>query len=218
MILSNTFQLADDISSGAALADPTRLNAFALVTHADLKKFQFHYWFAFPAVVEPPVAAYSGLHPLPHLLAPDQVSTTELFRSFADIGPDPRGDECCRARCPGVLCFGPKRRIRRSRSCRRQRRQTAIVRAMPRQHIISNVHSVLAPLSAVLDVPAHEPVRLASFHACAIRFPLQLVVGFVDPSGSGEYPGWPLRTLISLLHATCCKDKVRAHNCSIGHG
>lgn len=51
----------DDIVSGAALADTSLLNRFALFTYADLKKFKFYYWFGFPALkgggIETPTSA-----------------------------------------------------------------------------------------------------------------------------------------------------------------
>ena len=34
--------------------DTLDLNPFLLVTFADLKKYVYHYWFAFPAVVQKP--------------------------------------------------------------------------------------------------------------------------------------------------------------------
>ncbi|XP_078728562.1 ubiquitin-like modifier-activating enzyme ATG7 [Lampetra fluviatilis] len=41
------------VTSGAALQDPTLLNQFVLLTFADLKKYHFYYWFAFPALCFP---------------------------------------------------------------------------------------------------------------------------------------------------------------------
>jgi len=43
----------EDVQSGAAIRDPSKLSRFLLVTFADLKSFQFHYWFAFPALKPP---------------------------------------------------------------------------------------------------------------------------------------------------------------------
>lgn len=56
-------KLRNDIFSGRAIQDCTLLNRFFLVSYADLKKWQFHYWFAFPALVLQPLPTCSGLQP-----------------------------------------------------------------------------------------------------------------------------------------------------------
>ncbi|KAG9294887.1 hypothetical protein G9A89_003227 [Geosiphon pyriformis] len=43
-----------DIISGKAIENPWLLNRFLLVTFADLKKYKYHYWFAFPALMSDP--------------------------------------------------------------------------------------------------------------------------------------------------------------------
>eukprot|EP01147_Barroeca_monosierra_P011129 gene11129-3189_t len=43
--------IAESITSGRALSDNTLLSQLFLVTFADLKKYNFYYWFAFPALV-----------------------------------------------------------------------------------------------------------------------------------------------------------------------
>eukprot|EP00051_Salpingoeca_urceolata_P020276 m.302915 g.302915 ORF g.302915 m.302915 type:complete len:694 (-) comp19583_c3_seq2:219-2300(-) len=42
-------QIWDDICSGVAIKEPWRLSRFLLVTFANLKKYHFFYWFAFPS-------------------------------------------------------------------------------------------------------------------------------------------------------------------------
>eukprot|EP00039_Didymoeca_costata_P001914 m.56210 g.56210 ORF g.56210 m.56210 type:complete len:686 (-) comp11025_c0_seq2:1628-3685(-) len=42
-------QIWQDIKSGEALKNPSLLNRFVLFTFANLKKFQYRYWFGFPA-------------------------------------------------------------------------------------------------------------------------------------------------------------------------
>jgi len=57
----------DNIANESALKNPSLLTPFLLVTYADLKKYKFYYWFAWPALrfenydvtTSPPVAAVS---------------------------------------------------------------------------------------------------------------------------------------------------------------
>lgn len=50
-IISQAVQnLRDDVESGRVEENPERLNRFVLITFADLKKYKFIYWFAFPTI------------------------------------------------------------------------------------------------------------------------------------------------------------------------
>ncbi|KAF3960489.1 hypothetical protein CMV_014807 [Castanea mollissima] len=51
----------DDIHSGKAVEDSAVLSRFLLISFADLKKWTFHYWFAFPALVLDPPATLVDL-------------------------------------------------------------------------------------------------------------------------------------------------------------
>ncbi|XP_050224241.1 ubiquitin-like modifier-activating enzyme atg7 isoform X2 [Mercurialis annua] len=56
MLKKEADKIWDDIRSGKALEDCALLSRFLLISFADLKKWSFHYWFAFPALVlDPPV-------------------------------------------------------------------------------------------------------------------------------------------------------------------
>ncbi|XP_024993110.1 ubiquitin-like modifier-activating enzyme atg7 [Cynara cardunculus var. scolymus] len=53
----------EDIRSGKAEEDSSVLLRFLLISFADLKKFNFYYWFAFPALVLDPPATLVNLRP-----------------------------------------------------------------------------------------------------------------------------------------------------------
>ncbi|KAK9088840.1 hypothetical protein Scep_027922 [Stephania cephalantha] len=53
----------DDIQSGKAEEESAVLSRFLLISFADLKKWTFHYWFAFPALVLDPPATLTDLRP-----------------------------------------------------------------------------------------------------------------------------------------------------------
>lgn len=53
----------EDIHSGKAEENSTLLSRFLIISFADLKKWSFHYWFAFPALVLDPPAILTNLKP-----------------------------------------------------------------------------------------------------------------------------------------------------------
>ncbi|XP_078597053.1 ubiquitin-like modifier-activating enzyme ATG7 [Branchiostoma floridae x Branchiostoma japonicum] len=50
LIDSAAQKIWEDITSGAAIQNPSLLTRFLLLTFADLKKYYYYYWFAFPAL------------------------------------------------------------------------------------------------------------------------------------------------------------------------
>lgn len=50
LLLEEGGRVVDRIKNGQVLKDPSTLNRFVLLLHADLKKYLFRYWFAFPAL------------------------------------------------------------------------------------------------------------------------------------------------------------------------
>lgn len=53
----------EDIHTGKAMEDSSVLSRFLLISFADLKKWSFHYWFAFPALLLDPPATLVDLRP-----------------------------------------------------------------------------------------------------------------------------------------------------------
>lgn len=56
----------DDIISGKAVEDCSLLSRFLVISFADLKKWTFNYWFAFPALMLDPPATVVNLKPASH--------------------------------------------------------------------------------------------------------------------------------------------------------
>ncbi|KAG6554409.1 hypothetical protein Mapa_004326 [Marchantia paleacea] len=64
LLKSAVQQIWEDIQSGKAEEDSNVLNRFLLISFADLKKWSFLYWFAFPAIVLTPSATASSCRPV----------------------------------------------------------------------------------------------------------------------------------------------------------
>lgn len=66
-------QIWEDIHSGKAEEDSNVLNRFLLISFADLKKWSFLYWFAFPAIVLTPSATVSSCTPVSMAFSEEEV-------------------------------------------------------------------------------------------------------------------------------------------------
>jgi ubiquitin-like modifier-activating enzyme ATG7 len=63
----------EDICSGRAEEDPSVLLRFLVISYADLKKWGFFYWCAFPALVLDPPATLLNLKPASEAFNSDEV-------------------------------------------------------------------------------------------------------------------------------------------------
>lgn len=72
----------EDIQNGKALEDTAVLSRFLLISFADLKKWSFHYWFAFPALVLDPPATLVNLKPASQAFSVEEAES--LSAAFND--------------------------------------------------------------------------------------------------------------------------------------
>ncbi|PIK52991.1 putative ubiquitin-like modifier-activating enzyme ATG7-like [Apostichopus japonicus] len=71
-------QIWDDIKSGKAITEPFLLSRFMLLTFCDLKKYHYHYWFAFPALVTPePVTVHKPAQRITDVFTSNQVKSLQ---------------------------------------------------------------------------------------------------------------------------------------------
>ena len=84
------------ITSGEAITKPELLSRFLLLTYADLKKFVFHYWFAFPAFTHSSPFTIDSSFSKPLAVLKSKSFMNELITSF---------DIFCREcdKCPGYF-------------------------------------------------------------------------------------------------------------------
>ncbi|KAL9250109.1 Ubiquitin-like modifier-activating enzyme atg7-like protein, partial [Drosera capensis] len=75
LLMAEAQKIWDDIHSGAAEKDPVLLSRFLLVTFADLKRWNFHYWFAFPALILHPPATVVNLKPAAKWFTPEEAES-----------------------------------------------------------------------------------------------------------------------------------------------
>lgn len=75
LLIKEAQKVWDDICSGRAIEDGRLLNRFFLISYADLKKWRFFYWFAFPALVLNPPATSSRLQPASKVFSPEEAAS-----------------------------------------------------------------------------------------------------------------------------------------------
>lgn len=78
----------DSIISGAAIRDPCLLNNFLLLSYSDLKKYNFYYWFAFPALLPDEPATVATISPAGKSFTSDELGDlAKAYDTF--IGGNP---------------------------------------------------------------------------------------------------------------------------------
>ncbi|KAL2866353.1 putative autophagy ubiquitin-activating enzyme ApgG [Aspergillus lucknowensis] len=159
----------DAINDGTIYSCPSLLSSFVILSYADLKRYRFHYWFAFPALhSEPPWAPIGTAN---EGADPSSVGTKHAHLKYLPSTETGTLSDSVQEWAQGV-----------------DSRQRGFFLA--RRVSSSNDNKVswkVAPLSGYED----GFFEGAAFEDCFICF--------VDPSNYDEAPGWMLRNLLIIV-------------------
>ncbi|XP_047125819.1 ubiquitin-like modifier-activating enzyme ATG7 isoform X1 [Hydra vulgaris] len=139
-------QIIEDIKSGVAFENTSLLNRFLVLTFADLKRYDFYYWFAFPALNIKEHINIVSINPITAIYNETEIYSLEkAYDSLRDrVGHDP-------------FAFILKK------------------------------------------VGTEFESGLLSDWDQFYDGPVNVVLGFSDPSTMSENPGWPLRNLLTCI-------------------
>lgn len=85
-------KLLEDIKTGKAVKDPSLLVAFTLITFADLKKYKFYYWFAFPTIVPKTKIIAKSTNKVKDIFSKNQVEQLhKLYETHCQKDPTQKG-------------------------------------------------------------------------------------------------------------------------------
>ncbi|KAG2420579.1 hypothetical protein HFD88_000191 [Aspergillus terreus] len=183
----------DAINDGTIFSCPSLLSSFIVLSYADLKKYKFHYWFAFPALHSDPswspLGAASdksadGNAPARTLSSEESSTLVEAVQTWSySVDARQRGFFLAR-KCP------------RDGSQSRTHGQAGGEGAEGSQ-AQGNISWKVAPLSS-FEEGFFEDASFEDSFVC-----------FVDPSNYASAPGWMLRNLLALVKYRWKQNKVQ---------
>jgi ubiquitin-like modifier-activating enzyme ATG7 len=183
----------DAINDGTIFSCPSLLSSFIVLSYADLKRYKFHYWFAFPALHSDPswspLSAASdksadGDAPTRTLSSEESSTLVEAVQTWSySVDARQRGFFLAR-KCP------------RDGSQSRTHGQAGGEGAEGSQ-AQGNISWKVAPLSS-FEEGFFEDASFEDSFVC-----------FVDPSNYPSAPGWMLRNLLALVKYRWKQNKVQ---------
>lgn len=140
-----------DIDCGKAIENPGLLTKFVLITFANLKTFEFIYWFGFPALSSLSFKLLSKPEPLNSVFSEEQIDN--LLVSHQELTDENK-----------------------------------------------SVFAVIRGSDKLKCMTLKEYIGLQNKSSIKGMY-----ICFLDPSSDKDYPGWPLRNILTLL-VSQCKD------------
>lgn len=197
-------QIWDAIHDGSIYSSPSLLASFSILSFADLKKYRFHYWFAFPALHSiPPWAPQETIMPGTPNLSQIGDQGTSAGRSLSHIENSTLVDavqmwshgvdECQRGFFLARKSWSSQHGVVATQEANRTLSHTPSGAEPP----VGRFFWKIAPLSAFEDGFFDG----APFEDC--------YVCFADPSNYARGPGWMLRNLLVLVKRRWNLDTVQ---------
>lgn len=187
-------RIAEDIASGAALAEPERLLRFLLLTFADLKTHKYYYWFAFPAFAITPPPIGTDAVALASVLSGDQLHA--LAVGYAELGSPGGSNSNDEGRGAAGAALGAGDAAAPP--------PFFCVRIVGGAKMLPRDEDEFVDVSGPGDAGVGLEVGpLAAFpawreQAAQRNDGTEVLLAFCDPCPLAGHPGWPMRNLVAL--------------------
>ncbi len=194
--------LLEDIVSGRALQDPSRLNHALLLTFADLKTHKYTYLFAFPAAN--PTGFAVNIHPYRSIQASAAASSSSSSSTpgFVPCSVEfsPQEQRGLLAAFKAFATSSPSSVSSDVSASPEDSTRVGEFRVADKGYFIVDVQPTSSDrASAPRAISIHPFSSLPHFIARdkAAATP-SFFLAFLDPSGNASHPGWPLRNALYL--------------------
>ncbi|MBA0565560.1 hypothetical protein Golob_010428 [Gossypium lobatum] len=185
LLKAEAMKIWEDIHSGKAVEDCAVLSRVLLISFADLKKWNFHYWFAFPALALDPPATLVDLRPASQWFTLEEAESVSAACNEWRNSSVTAGNLSAVANVPFFLVS-----------------------------IGSDSHAAVKHLKDLeaCQRDGQKAKSAKSWTSFSQSFDMcywQLLFAFYDPCHLPNNPGWPLRNFLALISARWNLKTVR---------